>query len=157
MVWNDPFPTKRELNLSILHYSQQSPKPFCIYFSFMTKIEIVICSDIVWYLWYICGHRLCSDKKRGTDVELHMLYGTKTPGWCVATVPVRGRRGRKLGYRSSTTAGEGALCSVCGAGAGRHSYYGGQVCQSCRAFFRRSGSRFFANFLPSFYFMMTTV
>ena len=27
---------------------------------------------------------------------------------------------------------------VCGERAGKHSYYGGQVCPSCRAFFRRS-------------------
>ena len=32
---------------------------------------------------------------------------------------------------------DGAVCEVCGAKAGRHSYYGGYVCQSCRAFFRR--------------------
>ncbi|TRY73543.1 hypothetical protein TCAL_03366 [Tigriopus californicus] len=30
------------------------------------------------------------------------------------------------------------LCHVCGEKAGKHSYYGGQVCPSCRAFFRRS-------------------
>jgi len=29
-------------------------------------------------------------------------------------------------------------CRVCGEKAGKHSYYGGQVCPSCRAFFRRS-------------------
>ena len=29
-------------------------------------------------------------------------------------------------------------CHVCGEPAGKHSYYGGQVCPSCRAFFRRS-------------------
>jgi len=29
-------------------------------------------------------------------------------------------------------------CGVCGEEAGKHSYYGGQVCASCRAFFRRS-------------------
>jgi len=29
-------------------------------------------------------------------------------------------------------------CKVCGEMAGRHSYYGGEVCPSCRAFFRRS-------------------
>lgn len=29
-------------------------------------------------------------------------------------------------------------CQVCGEVAGRHSYYGGEVCPSCRAFFRRS-------------------
>ena len=29
------------------------------------------------------------------------------------------------------------LCQVCGNVAGKHSYYGGQVCNSCRAFFRR--------------------
>ena len=28
------------------------------------------------------------------------------------------------------------LCYVCGEKAGKHSYYGGQVCASCRAFFR---------------------
>lgn len=30
------------------------------------------------------------------------------------------------------------VCKVCGEAAGKHSYYGGQVCLSCRAFFRRS-------------------
>lgn len=30
------------------------------------------------------------------------------------------------------------LCHVCSEQAGKHSYYGGQVCPSCRAFFRRS-------------------
>jgi len=29
-------------------------------------------------------------------------------------------------------------CKVCGEKAGKHSYYGGEVCPSCRAFFRRS-------------------
>ena len=40
------------------------------------------------------------------------------------------------------TRGAGAAqvrpCKVCGEMAGRHSYYGGEVCPSCRAFFRRS-------------------
>ena len=30
------------------------------------------------------------------------------------------------------------LCLVCGEKAGKHTYYGGRSCQSCRAFFRRS-------------------
>ena len=30
------------------------------------------------------------------------------------------------------------LCKVCGELAGKHNYYGGRSCQSCRAFFRRS-------------------
>lgn len=34
--------------------------------------------------------------------------------------------------------GEVRLCHVCSEKAGKHSYYGGQVCPSCRAFFRRS-------------------
>ncbi len=32
----------------------------------------------------------------------------------------------------------GAKCQVCGELAGKHSAYGGRVCPSCRAFFRRS-------------------
>jgi hypothetical protein len=31
-----------------------------------------------------------------------------------------------------------SLCKVCGDKAGKHTYYGGTVCGSCRAFFRRS-------------------
>ena len=30
------------------------------------------------------------------------------------------------------------ICKVCGERAGKHNYYGGQVCPSCRAFFRRA-------------------
>ena len=48
------------------------------------------------------------------------------------------KRGRKPGYRSATTASEGSVCEVCGAQAGRHSYYGAYTCKSCKAFFRRS-------------------
>jgi len=33
---------------------------------------------------------------------------------------------------------EHLVCDVCSERAGKHSYYGGQVCPSCRAFFRRS-------------------
>jgi len=33
---------------------------------------------------------------------------------------------------------EERMCKVCGERAGKHSYYGGQACPSCRAFFRRS-------------------
>ena len=34
--------------------------------------------------------------------------------------------------------GSSNLCQICGELAGKHSYYGGRSCQSCRAFFRRS-------------------
>jgi hypothetical protein len=37
-----------------------------------------------------------------------------------------------------TTSGEPRSCLVCREKAGKHSYYGGLVCPSCRAFFRRS-------------------
>lgn len=33
---------------------------------------------------------------------------------------------------------ESNICQVCGEMAGRHNYYGGRSCQSCRAFFRRT-------------------
>ena len=55
-----------------------------------------------------------------------------------STIQNRLKGGRELGYRSSTTASEGSLCSVCGDQAGRHSYYGAYSCKSCKAFFRRS-------------------
>ena len=38
----------------------------------------------------------------------------------------------------SNTESNPRICHVCGEQAGKHSYYGGQVCPSCRAFFRRS-------------------
>ena len=34
------------------------------------------------------------------------------------------------------------LCKVCGDRAGRHIYYGGRTCMSCRQFFRRSAISF---------------
>merc|ERR1712130_958162 len=45
--------------------------------------------------------------------------------------------GQLVGSRKSRAA-EVRDCHVCGERAGKHSYYGGQVCPSCRAFFRRS-------------------
>ena len=51
-----------------------------------------------------------------------------------ATPPARTKKGGK----SSDSSGVVRLCHVCGETAGKHSYYGGQVCPSCRAFFRRS-------------------
>lgn len=44
------------------------------------------------------------------------------------------QRGRKSNQQQS----DHLICEVCGERAGKHSYYGGQVCPSCRAFFRRS-------------------
>jgi len=41
-------------------------------------------------------------------------------------------------YRLHRDHEEDRLCKVCGEKAGKHSYYGGQACPSCRAFFRRS-------------------
>lgn len=40
--------------------------------------------------------------------------------------------------QQTTHTQENRLCKVCGEKAGKHSYYGGQACPSCRAFFRRS-------------------
>merc|ERR1719400_1223016 len=40
--------------------------------------------------------------------------------------------------RSNQQQSDHLICEVCGERAGKHSYYGGQVCPSCRAFFRRS-------------------
>jgi len=40
--------------------------------------------------------------------------------------------------RSNQQQSDHLICEVCGEKAGKHSYYGGQVCPSCRAFFRRS-------------------
>ena len=95
-----------------------------------------------------CRCRLSENKSIKVKKEIIWNYASSSwsemmlnyAGWCFSVGPVAepGRRGRKAGYRSSTTAGEGALCLVCGARAGRHSYYGGLVCPSCRAFFRRS-------------------
>ena len=38
----------------------------------------------------------------------------------------------------ATIIGTSSRCQVCGEIAGKHNYYGGRSCQSCRAFFRRS-------------------
>jgi len=47
-------------------------------------------------------------------------------------------RESQLGTARRSRAAEVRECHVCGERAGKHSYYGGQVCPSCRAFFRRS-------------------
>lgn len=46
--------------------------------------------------------------------------------------------GPVLKRRSNQQQSDHLICEVCGERAGKHSYYGGQVCPSCRAFFRRS-------------------
>ena len=46
---------------------------------------------------------------------------------------VREKKPRKRGEAAQVRP-----CQVCGERAGKHSYYGGEVCPSCRAFFRRS-------------------
>jgi len=47
--------------------------------------------------------------------------------------PVKDKKRRTRG-----TPAQVRPCKVCGESAGKHSYYGGEVCPSCRAFFRRS-------------------
>ena len=44
----------------------------------------------------------------------------------------------KYHLRKSIRQNDSTLCLVCGEKAGKHTYYGGKSCQSCRAFFRRS-------------------
>ena len=45
------------------------------------------------------------------------------------------KRKSQIEFTNSATS---KMCKVCGELAGKHNYYGGQSCQSCRAFFRRS-------------------
>merc|ERR1719430_823095 len=52
--------------------------------------------------------------------------------------PHTGKRIRVKSREKSGETGEVRPCRVCGERAGKHSYYGGEVCPSCRAFFRRS-------------------
>merc|ERR1719192_696921 len=59
-------------------------------------------------------------------------------GELLSQSPHSGKRVRVKSREKSGETGEGRPCRVCGERAGKHSYYGGQVCPSCRAFFRRS-------------------
>ena len=45
------------------------------------------------------------------------------------------RKRYKIGRKQNI---DSHICQVCGEAAGRHNYYGGRSCQSCRAFFRRT-------------------
>ena len=45
------------------------------------------------------------------------------------------RKRYKIGQKQKI---DSHICQVCGEAAGRHNYYGGRSCQSCRAFFRRT-------------------
>ena len=47
-------------------------------------------------------------------------------------------KNRSLLKRESSEPLVSLACHVCGDKAGKHSYYGGQACVSCRAFFRRA-------------------
>jgi len=66
---------------------------------------------------------------RSSDTLSHEPLQFAQPD-CVTKVKRQGRQ-----RRQDT---EERQCHVCGERAGKHSYYGGQVCPSCRAFFRRS-------------------
>merc|ERR1719284_2351945 len=59
-------------------------------------------------------------------------------GELLSQSPHSGKRVRVKSREKSGETGEVRPCRVCGERAGKHSYYGGQVCPSCRAFFRRS-------------------
>merc|ERR1719400_1182638 len=59
-------------------------------------------------------------------------------GELLSQSPHTGKRIRVKSREKSGETGEVRPCRVCGERAGKHSYYGGQVCPSCRAFFRRS-------------------
>merc|ERR1719447_2678239 len=59
-------------------------------------------------------------------------------GELLSQSPHTGKRIRVKSREKSGETGEVRPCRVCGERAGRHSYYGGEVCPSCRAFFRRS-------------------
>merc|ERR1719410_1084744 len=64
-----------------------------------------------------------------------VLIDRRSPMTSVASVaPLVDRPVRRRG----SGAAQVRPCQVCGEVAGRHSYYGGEVCPSCRAFFRRS-------------------
>merc|ERR1719474_2561662 len=59
-------------------------------------------------------------------------------GELLSQSPHSGKRVRVKSREKSGETGEVRPCKVCGEKAGKHSYYGGEVCPSCRAFFRRS-------------------
>merc|ERR1719471_989927 len=59
-------------------------------------------------------------------------------GELLSQSPHSGKRVRVKSREKSGETGEVRPCRVCGEKAGKHSYYGGEVCPSCRAFFRRS-------------------
>merc|ERR1712013_142560 len=59
-------------------------------------------------------------------------------GELLSQSPHSGKRVRVKSREKSGETGEVRPCRVCGERAGKHSYYGGQACPSCRAFFRRS-------------------
>jgi len=80
-----------------------------------------------------------STDERGSSVTVKGVKGLSDP----AVGSQMGRRGaqkRKVppGQRTNQQQSDHLVCQVCGERAGKHSYYGGQVCPSCRAFFRRS-------------------
>lgn len=64
------------------------------------------------------------------NLEGELLHGD--------TMNIEGKKPRPKSREKMREVGEARPCKVCGEKAGKHSYYGGQVCPSCRAFFRRS-------------------
>ena len=63
------------------------------------------------------------------DVEVNQVSSLKHH------IQLNQTKGRERGNRRRP---QNLVCHVCGDQAGGHSYYGGQACSSCRAFFRRA-------------------
>ena len=84
------------------------------------------------------------DPRRGVQFEpqltqAHSTYSSISKEYMNLTDIINTTQSNKnLPPHMKTAKAEPRPCLVCGEKAGKHSYYGGQVCPSCRAFFRRS-------------------
>jgi len=79
------------------------------------------------------------ESRRQIDTQNIAVSGSRNTLQSLIVTPLSNGVSTSIrGKKSNQQQSDHLICEVCGERAGKHSYYGGQVCPSCRAFFRRS-------------------
>ena len=84
------------------------------------------------------NHSMTPAIMTGSEYRDDIVYPASIPEPPPPPPPAVTKKSGGGGRHPASDTNENKTCHVCGEKAGKHSYYGGQVCAACRAFFRRS-------------------